>query len=273
MNTWTICRSELRSMTRQRSFYTFLLLWVVVMSLVILIQQNIPSFGDYTNVTGTMFNLILYLLPLLTLVLSSFSITNERESGQWKLLLSYPVSSWSYLSGKFLGQFIAQWVILTGSLGFTVAISPLFGVSLTITWVLAVYLFAILLLFFFLLLGMLVGVQSATRWQALMRSIAIWFVLIMIWPIILISILSFLPYPLIESSMKIFLFLNPAELLRVWMVVQLNGGAVFGQTYDTLFQSFQSWMGWLWLIGYMAIYTILIAFMTKWMMERNKKHG
>ncbi|TCS93606.1 ABC transporter permease [Hazenella coriacea] len=273
MNLWTICRFELRNMTRQRSFYTFLLLWVVVMSLVILIQQNIPNFGNYTNVTGTMFNLILYLLPLLTLVLSSFSITNERESGQWKLLLSYPVSSWEYLIGKFLGQFIAQWIILTGSLGFTVGLSPLFGVPLTFTWVLAVYLFAILLLFFFLLLGMLVGVQSATRWQALMRSIAIWFVLIMIWPIILISVLSFLPYPMIESAMKVILFINPAEWIRVWMVIQLNGGAVFGQTYDALFQSFQSWNGWLLLVVYMLVYTSLIGFITKWMMERNKTHG
>ncbi len=273
MKIWTISRFEIRTITRQRFFYTFLLLWTIVLSLILLMQQNITSLGDYTNLIGTMFTLILYLLPLTTLILSSFSLTNERESGQWKLLLSYPLSSWDYLIGKFLGQLISQWIILTFSLGFGICLSLLFGHVISFTWALSLYLFALLLLVLFLIIGIFLGVVSKTRWQALMLSIAVWFIFIMIWPITLISILSFLPYPMIETGMTILLFLNPAEFVRVFMVVQLEGGAIFGQTYDSLFQSLQSWFGWLIMLVYLLVYTVVLAFLTYWQMERNKKHG
>ena len=39
---WNIWRSELRMTVRQRSFYSFLILWVAVISLLFLLQAVLP---------------------------------------------------------------------------------------------------------------------------------------------------------------------------------------------------------------------------------------
>ena len=56
----------------------------------------------------------------------------------------------------------------------------------------------------------------------------------MIWPTALIGILGLVPYPWIAPLMKFALFVNPAEFIRVAFVLSLDGGAVFGQAYDSL---------------------------------------
>ena len=56
----------------------------------------------------------------------------------------------------------------------------------------------------------------------------------MIWPTALIGILGWVPYPWIAPLMKFALFANPAEFIRVSFVISLDGGAVFGQAYDSL---------------------------------------
>ena len=49
---WNIWRSELRMTVRQRSYYSFLILWVAVISLLFLLQASAPSLTGYTNMTG-----------------------------------------------------------------------------------------------------------------------------------------------------------------------------------------------------------------------------
>ena len=58
---WNIWRSELRMTVRQRSFYSFLILWVAVISLLFLLQESAPSLTGYTNMTATVVNIALYI--------------------------------------------------------------------------------------------------------------------------------------------------------------------------------------------------------------------
>src|SRR6478735_4586008 len=102
--------SEWKTMTRQRSYYSFLILWVAVFSLLFLLERNNESISSFTNLTGTIVNILLYLLPLFMMIIGSFSIANEMESGQWCLLVTYPISIPTYLFGKFAGLFTAQTV-------------------------------------------------------------------------------------------------------------------------------------------------------------------
>ena len=44
------------------------------------------------------------------------------------------------------------------------------------------------------------------------------------WPTLLISILNVVPYAMIAPSIKIVLFCNPAEVLRIIFVIQLGRG-------------------------------------------------
>ncbi|MGG2066173.1 ABC transporter permease [Bacillus sp. S14(2024)] len=267
---WHIWQSEWRITIRQRSSYTFVILWTSVLSLLFLLERNTPTITGYTNMTGTMANLVLYIIPLFMLIISSFSVANEMENGQWPLLSTYPVSSVAYVMGKAFGQLTAQLIIFTLSYGISLIIGLINGSALSIKWVLALYVFSIVLMLFFLIIGFVIGSFVVTRWQALTISVGVWFFFIMIWPTALIAVLSFVPYPMIAVLLKIALFINPAELLRIVFVVQLGGGAIFGEAYDALITFLQSGAAWGVLILYTLLYMILGFALSAWKLERRK---
>ncbi len=229
----------------------------MVFSLLFLLERNNDGISSFTNVTGTIVNILLYLLPLFMLIIGSFSITNEIESGQWHLLCTYPVSIPAYLFGKFLGLVTAQSAVFTFSFGISMAIGLLTEIQLSVPWLLGIYLFSLLLIYVFLILGIFLGTLAKTRWKSLTMSVAVWFFLIMIWPTALISLLGLVPYPMIDPLMKVAMVLNPAEFLRVFLIIQWDSGAIFGQSYDSIVHLFQSGTSWIILIVYMIVYLLL----------------
>ncbi len=261
---------EWRTTLRQSSAYTFVILWTFVISLLFLLNRGLPQFEGYTNMLGTMINLLLYLLPLFMLIFGSLSITNEVESGQWSLLSTYPVSTFQYVIGKFVGQLLAQIAIFTLSFGISMVISTVLQFSVSLRWMVLIYLFSIFLLSFFLALGILLGSFAYTRWQALMSSVAAWFILIMMWSSLIIALLQFVSYTFIPNVLFITLLLNPAELLRVFFVVQFGGGAVFGQDFDTLVSFFNMGISLPVLILYTFVYLVALLAISGWKLERRK---
>ncbi|EOO27005.1 hypothetical protein IIU_05966 [Bacillus cereus VD133] len=268
---WNTLYSEWCSAVRNKSAYTFLLLWVTMLSLIFIMERNTPVLAGYTNITGTMVNLILYIVPLFMLIIGAFSIAGEMENGKWRLLCTYPLKTSSYVMGKVVGQFIAQTAIFTMSFGISTIIGLLSGSKFNIYWILAIYIFSVLLIFFFLVLGITIGSFATTRWQALAIGIVVWFFLIMMWPTALISILGFVPYTMIAPFIKILLFCNPAELLRIIFVIHLGGGAIFGQAYDQLVMFLQSKAAILVLLIYSVMYTVIFLFLAGWQMERRRE--
>lgn len=266
-----IWKAEWRLTIRQRSSYTFVFLWIFVLSLLFLLERNNPALTGYTNMTGTIANIVLYIVPLFMLVAGSFSIANEMENGQWSLLCTYPLPTIAYWVGKLCGQLTAQSAIFSLSFSLSLLVGTLLGSSLSLKWVLILYIFSISLVCFFLVIGLTIGSFSETRWQALILSVGVWFFLIMIWPTAVISVLSFVPYPMIAPLLKVSLFCNPAELLRIVFVVQLDGGAVFGQSYDELISFMQTKALWVLLVGYMFIFSSVMLAFSVWKLERKKR--
>lgn len=273
MDVFTMYRQELRLSLRQRSFYIFLLLFFLMVAIICSIQKKVPGVGDYSNMTATLMNVILYLLPLICLLLGSFTMTQEKEDGSYLLLLSYPLSAHSYIIGKYLGQFTAQWVVVTFSFSLTGLLNLLFSFGITLKWFFLLYSFSVLLLLCFLATAILVGVITDNRWQALMSSIMIWFISIMVWPLLLLSILSFLPYPWIQPFLSYATLLNPAECLRIILTIQLGGGAVFGQPYYSLMNSLVQPLGISALLIYCFLFVAFYLVLSIHIMKRRRAHG
>lgn len=265
---WNIWQSELYMTVRQRSYYSFLILWIMVWSLLFLLQSSAPSLTGYTNMTGTVVNVSLYIIPLFMLIIGSFSIANEMENGQWRLLNTYPLFTMSYVLGKIGGQFTAQAIVFTFSYGISLAIGLISGNGFSGEWLLPIYVFSITLIFLFLVLGITIGCIVSTRWQALSISIIIWFFFIMIWPTMLIGILGFVPYTWIAPLLQMILLVNPAEFVRVFFVISLDGGAVFGQSYDSLVAFLSPPFGpvyyVLYVLGFLALMSLLSMYMLEW---------
>ncbi|MCK4704719.1 MAG: ABC transporter permease subunit, partial [Gammaproteobacteria bacterium] len=60
-------------------------------------------------------SLSVYLIPLIALMLSFDTLVGEFERGTMMLLLTYPVTRWQVIIGKFIGHVIILFIaILTG---------------------------------------------------------------------------------------------------------------------------------------------------------------
>lgn len=226
------------------------------MMFILLIQKNVAEVSSFTNITATTLNVILYVLPLIVMLLGAFSLTEEFEDGRFMLLQTYPFQPASYMKGKFLGQFITHFTVITFSFGVYLFVNYLFRTMSSLQDSLLTYLFSLLLMGAFLAIGMTIGGLSKNRWQAFMIVIMIWFIAIMIWPMLLIGVLSLVPYQAVRPALLILSMLNPAELLRIFFVIQFDGGAVFGQPYYKLIDLLKHSFGWVYFLLYLSLYVL-----------------
>ena len=200
-------------------------------SLALLLVQSRADMNGYTSATGSMMNLILYLLPLMALILGSFSLTGEKEEGGWRLLASYPLRSRAYIWGKYIGLTFALVLIAAFGFGLSGLAGAMFGLALPVKAFVRFVVFAVLLIVMFLGLSAVVGSLCRNRWQALTYGVGIWFFLILGWPTLLLSVLGFLPYLWIKPALVTLVLFNPAELNRLFLIVKMGGGSILGPDY------------------------------------------
>ena len=230
MHFYHIAKRELKTGFRNPWSYSFLALFSLF-TLALMVIQSRSWLEGYTYTTGTMLTLILYLLPLMTILLSSFSLTGEKEEGSWQLLSTYALTSGSFLFGKYLGQAVVLTVIVCFGYGLAGVAGLLIGAGFSFSTLIFLLVFSILIILMFLGIAMLIGALSKNRWQALTMGVSVWFFLILAWPTLLISVLSFVPYSWIKPILQVVTMLNPAELVRMFSVIWLGGGSIFGPEY------------------------------------------
>ncbi|WP_082423277.1 ABC transporter permease [Paenibacillus dakarensis] len=269
---WSITGREIRLGFRNPWAYSFMLLFTLF-SLALLSIQTRYGIQEYTGTSGAMINLILYLLPLMTLLLGSFSITAEKEEGGWTLLSTYPLGSSSYIIGKFFGMVYVLLIIVAIGFGVSGLISSL--VSHTYSWksYMLFLLFSTILVLMFLSLALLIGTLCKNRWQALTAGVALWFFLVLGWPSLLVALLGFVPYSMIKPLLMLLVFLNPAELSRLFLVIKLGGGSVLGPEY----YKWVNWMvrpeGTVTFLGASLLWIILMLAAAILVIERRRRRG
>lgn len=230
MHIHLIAKREVTVGFRNPWSYSFLALFTLF-SLGLLVIQSQSFLDGYTYSTGAMLNLILYLLPLMTMLLSSFSLTAEKEEGNWQLLSTYAMTTTSFLFGKYVGQAIVLITIVCFGYGLSGVVGVLLGKSFSFTALLFLLVFSASIILLFLGIAIVIGALSKNRWQALTMGVAVWFFLILAWPTLLISLLSFVPYTWIKPLLQLATFFNPAEFVRIFTVARLGGGSIFGPEY------------------------------------------
>lgn len=216
--------------------YSFMALFTLFMLSLLLIHAQ-GYIDGYSGSSSTMLNLALYLLPLMALMLGSFSLTAEKEEGNWELLSTYPISTGSYLIGKYIGLTVVLLAIIAMGFGFSGAAGWLIGGGFHLDTYLLLLWFSVCLAVFFLGISVLVGTIARNRWQSLTIAVGIWFFAIIAWPTLLIAALGSLPYIWIKPAVTWLTLLNPAELTRLFTIVKLGGGSTLGPEY-------YQWMVW-----------------------------
>ncbi|MEK8132620.1 ABC transporter permease [Paenibacillus filicis] len=237
MNLLHIALREIKIGFRNPWAYSFMALFALFsLSLLLINAQRFVQ--GYSSTTSSMLNLILYLLPLMTLLLGSFSLTAEKEEGSWQLLSTYPLSTFSFIGGKYTGLTAVLMTIVAFGYGLTGVVGSVAGRGLDGQTFGMFMAFSFGLILLFLAIALVIGTVARNRWQALTIGVAVWFFTVIGWPTLLISLLGLLPYLWIKPALVVLTFLNPAELVRLFVVVKLGGGAALGPEYYT-------WVGWI----------------------------
>jgi Cu-processing system permease protein len=272
MSVLQIALREVKIGFRNPWAYSFMGLFALFsLSLLMIQSQNVVQ--GYSGVTGSMLNLVLYLLPLMTLLLGSFSLTAEKEDGSWELLSTYPLSTFSFIVGKFIGMTLVLLTIIAFGFGLMGVIGALLGNGFTLAIFGLFLAFSVGLVLLFLALALVIGTIAANRWQALTIAVAVWFFAIIGWPSLLISGLGLLPYLWIKPAVVLLTILNPAELVRLFIIVKLGGGSVLGPEY-------YEWVNWIKRpMGTLSFIVLCITWigtalsLSNWLWERGRARG
>lgn len=191
------------------------------------------GFDGFNRMTASLLNVNLLLIPLISLLIGSLFLSGEKEDRGLMLLLTYPVSPWAVIIGKYAGLFAAIWSVLTFGYGAALMVIFFIGGSVSISLLLLFYLYSVLLAAIFLSISMLIGIIAKSRFQALGASLIVWAFSVLFYEFILMGASMFIAKQWLLSMLSLSILLNPVELVRVKSILSLDGGSVFGpRLYD-----------------------------------------
>lgn len=258
MSVYYIARNQLTLILRSKWLLSFGLLFVLLAFFVTYFSQTGSSgYDGFNRMTASLLNLNLFIIPLISLLMGSLFIAGEKEDSGLHLLLTYPVSVNSVLTGKFLGLLVALGTVLTSGYGVSLLAIVFMNSEASIHVILKFYFLSFLLAAMFLAFSIFIGVRSRSRFQALGLSLALWAITVLFYEFVIMGISLILSNQAIITLLSLSIFFNPVEIIRVWSILTLGGASVFGPSlYDMTIWA-TGWKGTL-LFGLSSVMWILL---------------
>ncbi len=177
----------------------------------------------------TLLHLVLLTTPLVSIIFTTIYLYNSAEFIE--LLLSQPVRRSKIWTGLFLGLFIS--LALSFVLG--AGIPVLLYVQGQTAYMLL--LMGILITAVFVALGFLCAILSRDKARGIGISILLWLFFSLLFDgLVLFLLFQFADYP-IEKPMVVLAALNPIDLARIFIILQLDVSAMLGYT-GAIFRDF-----------------------------------
>lgn|SRR5690625_1735026 len=168
----------------------------------------------------SMFDMNLYLLPLFSMFLASFSMFQEKELKTNMILLTKKESSMSYIVRKSIA---IQFTLLAAFIG-AYFILAFFMIGFLTFNIVSFFHFLISLVVFLIIfnqIGIFLGTISQTKMQLISINILTWFFVVFLIDLIFLYMLPAITF----DNLKIFswiYFLDPMHTLRLYLEVELG---------------------------------------------------
>jgi len=228
-----IMRYELRDLLRSK--------WLVFYGIFFWISADLLfRFGSSgASVVISLMNIVLIFIPLVTLIFGMIYLYSSREFIE--LLLTQPVDRKQIFRGMYLGLSLPLCVVFTAGINLPLiymGIDPQSQnafINLNIT--------GIALTFIFTALAFFVSTKFEDKLKGLGIAVLIWLFFIVIYDgIVMLLLFLFAEYPLDNISIA-FSLLNPIDLGRIFLLLQLDVSALMGYTGAVFLRFFGSSMG------------------------------
>lgn len=211
----------------------FAIIYTVFLALVAISIYQVSD--DLSKVSLSLMNIMIMVVPLISAVFATTHFYNNLEFVE--LMLAQPVKR----SQVFLSQLLAVILMLSLSIlmGFGLPML-LWGADSSLITLLAV---GVVLSAVFAGFAFLASVMTRDKAKAIGISLALWIYFSLVYDgFVLYIIYSFADYPLEKATLGLVM-LNPVDLGRILMLMQLDISALMGYTGAFFQQFFSSSMG------------------------------
>ncbi|WP_028352873.1 ABC transporter permease [Bordetella petrii] len=219
---FTIVGKEIRDGLRNRwVLATALLLAALALSLGFLGSSptGAVKVDPLTVTVVSLSSLSIFLVPLIAMLLAYDAIVGAADRGTLALLLSYPVSRWQVIVGKFVGHLAILALATTAGYGFAgLALQLAHGGADAAAWRPFAFLIAasVLLGASFLAMGYLVSTLVRERATAAGIAIGVWLFFVVIYDMALLGLLTADQGRTVTAGLlNVLLLLNPSDVYRL----------------------------------------------------------
>ena len=171
-------------------------------------------------------SLSVYLIPLIALMLSFDALVGEFERGTMMLLLTYPVTRWQVIIGKFTGHVLILFIAIFSGYGGAMLILFFTSDASMEGWQAYVSMMASSLALgaVFIALGYLVSVLVRERATAAGTAIGLWLVFVVLYDLLLFGALLADEGQLIgEQLFSILMLISPTDTYRILNLSMFEG--------------------------------------------------
>jgi len=202
----------------------------------------------------SLINIILFFIPLVCLIFSTIYYYNSLEFTE--LLLVQPITRKSIIGGQLAGVGAAFSLSFFMGVGFPVALFAANAVGFTL--VVAGWLMTLV----FVALAFFISVLRRDKAQGIGFGLLVWFYFALLYDAILLFLLfAFNDYP-IEKWVLPLASLNPVDLARIMILLQLDLAALMGYSGAVYKEFFGSALGFFYTLGCISVWIIVPAWLT-----------
>jgi Cu-processing system permease protein len=216
--------------------------------------------ADTGKSLASILSMVLMLVPLTSLIFATIHYYNSYEFIE--LLSTQPLRRSTILLGEYLGVGLALGLALLVGVGLPVAA---YDSSLTGGCIL---LAGLLLTFCFIALAFLGAVCSRDKARGMGVAMLQWFFFALLYDGLLLLILfTFQDYPM-EKAVIALLALNPIDLARTFVMLQMDISALMGMTGAVMEEFFGSGLGMTFTLGILVLWIITPLGLAQWIFRK-----
>jgi Cu-processing system permease protein len=204
--------------------------------------------GDAGKALASVLSVVLMLVPLMSLIFATIHWYNSYEFIE--LLSTQPLRRRTILLGEYLGVALALSAALLAGVGI-----PLLAYDRSVTGT-CVLTAGLLLTLVFVAVAFLAAVCSRDKARGMGVAILLWFFFALLFDgILLLVLFTFQDYPL-ERATIAMLALNPIDLARVFVLLQMDVSALMGMTGAVMREFLGSSWGMLYTVGVLIVWVV-----------------
>lgn len=208
----------------------------------------------------SLLNVVLLIVPLVSIIFSTIYLYNSSEFIE--LLVSQPVKRSSIWSSLFYGLAIALNVAFLLGVGLPIVflIPDISGLILCVS--------GMLITTIFVAISMMCAITMRDKARGIGFSIILWLMLTLVYDgLVLFFMFQFSDYP-IEKLMVVLTSLNPIDLARIMVILQVDVAALMGYTGAIFKNLFGTTLGLLMSLSIMVFWIIAPYFLSLKLFKR-----